>query len=348
MDLTAGWIAVARRLALVALISFATGCRPEHPPAAPESTVSEAADEQHATRDAFGTRVEIVIRDPDAPRGREAIEASFAEIERLDRLWSDASPASELAAITRNAGGNWQSVSTETLALLQQAGRVAAETDGAFDPTSRPLARAFGFAAGEAPRFPANDEISAARSRIDWRALAVDAGPPARARLARAEMELDLGRIRIGAALDRAAAVLRSRGVPAAMLRAGTEALVHGGTAARPWLIEIESARPEREIVARFDLQDGGVSTVAPETHEIDGERIRALLDPRTGRPASGVRSVSVVGPDAASAAAWSEALFVLGHDAHGALAKHPELQTIVILSIGLRVASPGLGVRFP
>lgn len=334
--------AAARFAALLALALPACG------PSGPEAGAGEAAaGEQVVSRLALGTLVSVVVRDPDTARGRAATERAFAEIERLEGLLSEWREQSEISRLNAGAGGPLQPVSADTRDLLVAARRLAEESGGAFDPTTLPLVRLWGFAGGE-PRVPSAPEIEAARRLVGWEAIELDASGT-KARLAAAGAAIGLGAIGKGFIADRVLAGLRRDGVPAAMVRASGDLAFYGGTADRPWPVGVEDPAHPGEILAELDLLGGGVSTSAPtwRRFEADGRVQHHILDPRTGSPARGARSVTVVAPDATRSDAFSTALFVLGSAAPEFVRAHPGIEAVILLEDGTRWASPGLAVRW-
>jgi thiamine biosynthesis lipoprotein len=135
-------------------------------------------------------------------------------------------------------------------------------------------------------------------------------------RFRRPGMELNLGSIGKGYALGKAATTLRSRGVERALLSAGGSSVLALGGGRAGWVIDLRSRRVS-ERLARLRLWDGALATSGggEQFVEVDGTRYGHVLDPRTGRPASGVVSVSVVAADPAVADALATAFLVGGID---------------------------------
>jgi thiamine biosynthesis lipoprotein len=317
--------------------------------AGPGARAPEPADEHRLSRIALGTLVEITVREADPAAARAALEWGFVEIARLEGLLSTWREDSELSALNR-AAGDWRPVSQETGAALDAALAVAAETDGAFEPTIRPLLRAWGFEGG-APRVPSDAELRALRGLVDFRRLERQGG---RARLAAPGMGVSLGGIGKGFIADAVLRGLRERGIPAALVAASGDLACYGGTGQRPWPIAVEDPDRPGEALARFDLREGGVSTSAPtwRAFESGGERYHHLLDPRSGRPARGTRSLTVVSSSATRADALSTALFVMGKERALAFARsHPDALLVALFDepdpMGGRFASAELGVRW-
>ena len=249
-----------------------------------------------------------------------ALPAAEAEIERLDRLWSAASPDSELAAA--NAGGGAPvPVSPETAALLADSLALSRETGGALSLTLRPLLQAWGFAGGEY-RVPSEAELAELLPLV--RDDAVQADEAAGTVSVPAGTELDLGAVGKGRAADRAAALLREAGVFSALLNLGGSTIRVLGTKpdGSPWRVAVRDPLDGDAYAGVVEITDGAVSTSGgyERYFEADGEAYWHILDPKTGLPArSGLLSATVLSADAFTGDALSTALFVLGPEAAAA-----------------------------
>jgi len=336
------------RLVVLALAGLLAACaRPAAPPAPEATTPTRQPPELRVSRLALGTLVEIVVRDPDPAHGRAAIEAGFAEIERLEGLLSEWRESSEISRLNRAAGDGWVALSPETADALRAAREIAEASGGAFDPTVLPLVRLWGFAGGT-PHVPDALELAAARARVGWRDLELDPAAP-RARLARPGMAVGLGGIGKGFIGDRVASKLRALGVPAAMVKASGDLSFYGGTPERPWPLAIEDPDHPGESLADLERLAGGVSTSAQTQRffEAGGRRYGHVIDPRSGLPADHARSVTVVADTATLSDGWSTALFVMGERAPDFLEHHPELLAVIVRSDGSRFVSAELPVRW-
>jgi thiamine biosynthesis lipoprotein len=141
--------------------------------------------------------------------------------------------------------------------------------------------------------------------------------------LPRKGMRAHLGGIGKGIAVDRAASILRSRGIHTFMIQFGGDLYVGGGRGDRPWRVGIRDPRgPADRIFAALDLMDSSFSTSGDCERFFlkDGRRYHHILDPRTGEPTRGCRSVTIVAETATLADALSTGVFVLGPDAGMAL----------------------------
>lgn len=309
----------------------------------PPTTAREAPAELRVSRVALGTLVEIVIRDPDDARARRAVEAGFTEIARLEGILSEWRDTSDVSRLDAAAAGTWVRLSPETASALREARRIAADTDGAFDPTVLPLVRLWGFAGGP-PRVPGPSEIERTLAHVGWRGLEVAPDAPL-ARLLHPGMAVGLGGIGKGFIADRVLGMLRRAGVPAAMVAAAGDLAFYGGSAGRPWPIGIEDPEHPGRVLFRLALRSGAVSTSAATYRffESGGRRFHHILDPRSGRPAEGARSVTVVADRATLTDAYATGIFVLGRRGPEFVERHPGLRAVIVLADGSRWVSPGL-----
>jgi thiamine biosynthesis lipoprotein len=274
-------------------------------------------------------RFEVTLDQANA-RDVEAARRALDEADRLEAILTVFRETSEVSHVNRTAGDDDVRVGPELFELLQVSERLYQETGGAFDVTSNPLSKCWGFLRreGRIPEAPLLDEARAAVG-MDKVALDVDRQT---VRFDRPGVELNFGSIGKGYAMDRMAALLRKGGVRHALLSAGSSSVVALGGRGDAWPIDLRPRRA-RAAVARVLLRDGAVgsSGAGEQFFEIDGRRYGHVLDPRTGWPASGVLGVSVVTADAAVADALSTALLVEGESlAQPYCAAHPD--TLVVL----------------
>jgi thiamine biosynthesis lipoprotein len=255
-------------------------------------------------------RFEVTLAHEDA-RHVEAARAALEEAERVEAVLTVFRETSEVAAVNRGAAEAPVRVGALLFELLERCRALFAATGGAFDPTSGPLTRCWGFLAREG-RLPTPAELAAAREAVGFDKVALD--PAERTvRFARKGMSLNFGAIGKGLALDRMARALRSRGVPRALVSAGgSSAIALGGGDGFP--VDLRSPRAPRPL-GRLSLGAAalGTSGAGVQFFEVDGRRYGHVIDPRSGWPAEGVLSASVAAPEAALADALSTALLVAG-----------------------------------
>lgn len=320
-------------------------------------------------RHAMATRFELLLHGADANTLRAAGEAALEEVTRLEAQLSLYRPGSEIAQVNARAAREPVRVSPEVFDLLQHATKLAAETDGAFDPTVAPLVRCWGFMEGPGRR-PAPEELAAARSRVGWEGLQLDAASRT-IRFARNGMMLDLGAIGKGFAVERAAEILREAGVASALVHGGTSSICAVGRSlgGEPWKIVVDVAaelkrrpppRPEADPgpdraeavlgappAFTVPLADESLSISAPtgREFELEGKRFGHVLDPRTGEPTKAALLAAVVATSATETDALSTALLVLGRGGAGCLGRmRTGLRTLLVWPEGGRQVSETSG----
>jgi thiamine biosynthesis lipoprotein len=280
-------------------------------------------------RHAMACRFEVTLGGEDAA----CIEAARQALDRVDAIEERLSifrETSTLAMINRSAAHVPVAVDDDLLALLRLCRRLHRDTGGAFDVTATPLSKCWGFLRRQG-RLPDAAEITAARACVGMDLVAIDDDRRTVA-FTRNGVALNLGAIGKGWALDRLVDGLRRDGVAHALLSAGHSSVLAIGSRGKGWPIALTSPRLTRPI-ARVHLRDGalGTSGAGEQFFEIDGHRFGHVIDPRTGWPATGVLSASVITADAANADALSTAFLVGGIDlARRYCASHPRVLAVM------------------
>jgi thiamine biosynthesis lipoprotein len=206
-------------------------------------------------------------------------------------------------------------VDAELFDFVAECLRYSRESGGAFDVTVGPLMKAWGFFRGEG-RLPGEGELEQARGRIGYQHVTLD---PVRrtVRFERPGMELDLGGIAKGYAVDRAVAVLRARDVKAALVSAGGSTVY--GLGAPPgraaWEVSVQDPVVASRTALTVRLRDRAlsVSGTYEKSFEVGGVTYSHVMDPRTGRPVPDVLGVAVLTRTGTAGDALDNALFVQG-----------------------------------
>ena len=277
-------------------------------------------------------RFEVVLPGEDA-RHVAAARAALDIAGRLEAQLSVFRETSELSGVNRCAADQPTEVSRPLFALLQRAARIHAETGGAFDITSTPLSRCWGFLHREG-RLPDSQAIADALTHVGMKLVTLDV-PSKTVRFQAPGVELNLGAIGKGYALDVMAKRLRRAGVQHALLSAGASSILAIGDDGAGWPVHIRPRLLDGARVARLRLRDAAIATsgAGEQFVVVDGQRYGHVLDPRTGWPASGVVSATVVTRDAALADALSTAILVEGPAlAEQYCERHPD--TLVLMTL--------------
>ncbi len=285
---------------LVLCLSACTGTKPR------------SYQKSKALLDTFVTITVVADTEEIADR---AIEAAFTRLERFGALINFFSPDSELAAINMNAGVTATRVSPETFDLIEKALFIAEKSGGAFDPTIGPVMRLWDFHEKTMPR---DAEIRKNLPLVNYRNVRTDRKETT-VFLTRKGMLLDLGGIAKGYAADLAVETLKNRGIRSGIAAVAGDVRTFGQRAdGKPWRIGIRNPRQRSEkdeIAATLPLSDKAISSAGDYERFFikDGKRYHHIMNPATGYPSEGTRSVSVVTGLGVIADGLDNAVFVLG-----------------------------------
>jgi FAD:protein FMN transferase len=260
----------------------------------------------------MGTECEVRLW-ADAPSlAGQSFDAAFRELARIDRIFSNYRPDSELALVNKEAGYSRVSVSGEMWRMLRFAARAWQETGGAIDVTVGPLVRAWGFHDRQ-PHVPTPEVMSRAGAQVGFAKVQMGSGRTVR--FEKTGMEVDFGGLAKGYAVKRAGATLRRLGVKAASINLGESSIYFYGTPPLelPWVAAIRD--PEQpENIARLAVlpQQGAISTSATyENCMLDATGRSHVFDCRSLLPVPGPRLATVLMQDALEAEVASKALLM-------------------------------------
>jgi thiamine biosynthesis lipoprotein len=285
---------------------------------------------------AMATQWEIILP-LSTPDATDAGQAAFALLDEIEARLTVYRPSSEVSRLNAAASFADVEVSAELFDLLTLASEVHAETHGAFDITAGALIKAWGFYKGPR-RVPADGELSTALARTGMQHVRLD-GERRSVRFATPGLEINLGAIGKGWALDRLTELLSARWkIGSALLHGGRSSVYGMGCPPgehRGWVVGLSHPeQPERRL-ARVRLRDRAMATSAATYQYLEhqGRKLGHVLDPRTGWSASGVACCSVLAPTSALADALSTAFFILGlAPAREFCQRHPEIGVLLLL----------------
>jgi thiamine biosynthesis lipoprotein len=265
--------------------------------------------------EAMATRFELLIWDDEEPaRLRAAGEEALGEIVRAEERLSRFRPTSEITWINSKAGGEPVRVSPAVFEIVTRSAEIARLTEGAFDPTVGPLLVAWGFRGGEAR--PEPETVDRARSLVGMEMVEIQRDARS-VRLPRPGMELDLGGIGKGAAVDEAIALLRESGVRTALLHGGTSSVHVIGESPEggPWRVGWHVPGEDGPRVVELVPGQPALAVSAPHgrTANAGEESWGHVIDPRSGEPTRAAQTALVSGPSSTLCDALSTALLVLG-----------------------------------
>ncbi|MEZ5420353.1 MAG: FAD:protein FMN transferase [Vicinamibacterales bacterium] len=261
----------------------------------------------------MGTSMTMEVSGADAATRGDAIEEAFAAIAEVDRLMSNYRADSELARVNREAAAAPIPVSAPLFSVLSAAREVSRRSGGAFDITVGPLMKLWGFFRKQ-PHVPTAGELDAVRPLVGDGQLILD-DDARTVRFARPGVELDLGGIAKGFAVELAGGVLRRRGLSGYVDAGGNQYFVGSPVGKTEWQVGIEDPVIRGALLGRLSLAGGAVSTSGGYHNyfEAGGRRYGHILDPRTLQPSNRSLSVTIVARDATIADALSKPVFLLG-----------------------------------
>jgi len=287
-----------------------------------------------ASRRAMATQFEVILPFG-SNRAQQAAEAALDRIDELEDQLTVFRDHSEVSRLNATAGDRPVEVEAGLFDLIEFSAHLTRQTQGAFDIATGALTKAWGFYKREG-RVPTPAERAAAMSRTGTRFIALDRERRT-VRYLRPGLEINLGGIGKGYALDRAAELLRGEwGIDSALLHGGRSSVLAVGTPPgqdRGWPVAIKHPWEDQRLGTLY-LTDAAVGTSAATFQHFDynGRKLGHLLDPRTGWPAEGVQQVSVVATTAAEADALSTAFFVLGVEPTIRFCKtRPEIGVVIL-----------------
>jgi len=284
----------------------------------------------------MGTRVEIQLWMDDEPQARQLIAAGMAEFERIEAGMSTYRASSGISAVNRDAATAPVVVSAELFELVRRSLELSVQTGGAFDITYDSVGYLYDFRAHERPT---EKTIANNLDAINYRHVLLDAGKST-IRFTRPGTRINLGGIAKGYSCEQVAALLRKAGVTNALVNAGGDTRLLGDRRGKPWVVGIRDPDDESKWVTRLALDDEAISTSGDYERffDEDGVRYHHILDPKSGKPVAGVRSVTIIGPDATLTDGLSTSVFVLGPERGLALIEATPGYAAVIIDAARKV----------
>jgi len=267
----------------------------------------------------------------------QAARDAFAALERVNSVMSAYLPDSDLARLNEAAAGQAVTLDPELFELLQLARRHTRRTKGAFDPTARRLFQHWKHL-HQTSRLPTETELADMRRHQGWDKVRLD--PAARtATKAEGLLQIDLGAVAKGYAVDKVIGVLQAAGMAGGLVEVGGEVRVFGVNPKREyWGLGIrhpfQPPLGHGAYCGKLRVNDRAVATSGNyfRFSDIAGKRYSHIVDPRTGWPVDMVPSVTVIAEDCTTADMWATALSVLGPKGLVKIEADPRLEAAMIV----------------
>ena len=259
----------------------------------------------------MGTRVFVKLWHENASKAQALLAESMAEFDRIEASMSTYRADSEISQINTRAADGWVPVGEELFSLIERAVAMSESTDGAFDITYDSVGQFYNFRKHQRPSM---DQVAESLSSIDYHHLQFNT-EAFTIHFSQPGVRINLGGIAKGYAVESVIRMLEEAGVKHALANAGGDTRVLGNRGEDPWIIGVRDPDDEMKFTARLALTDSAISTSGDYEQFFveDGTRYHHIISPSTGNPASAVRSVTIIGPDATMTDGLSTSVFVMG-----------------------------------
>lgn len=263
----------------------------------------------------MGSRFEIIAVAYDSLTAMQAINRGFDEISRLEQLISSWLPQSQTSKINDMAGQAPVNISEELYDLIYRSLKVSILTEGAFDISFAGLAPLWKFDGQEVHGFPDSARVAQVAQIANYKNVILNSEQKT-VFLSEPGMKIGFGSIGKGYAANQAMSVMKALGIKSGMVNAGGDLITWGKNKnSQPWSMGVADPNAKNQMFAWLSLQD--MALVTSGNYEkyfvYNNERYGHILDPRTGYPAKGLKSVSILCPDAELADALATAVYVMG-----------------------------------
>lgn len=269
------------------------------------------------SRRAMACQFDVLLHPGRPEQGPEAAVEALELIEWLEQLLSIYIATSDLSRLNARGQETWVDVSLPTLDLLKVGCEIYEQTQGCFDMTAARLSEVWGFSSRQG-RMPTDDQIEQALGQIGSKHVEIDHAAR-RVRFNRA-VAVNPGGIGKGYAIDQAVGILRDRGVEDFAIHGGKSSVSAFGKQLvnqkeLGWKIAVRHPEQSERILGTLVLKNRSLGTSGPANQffYFKGERYGHIIDPRTGWPARGALSVTILHPSAAWADALATGLYVMG-----------------------------------
>ncbi len=263
----------------------------------------------------MGNRFEFTVIAENEQEGTSAIDAAIEEVRRIEYLLTTFSDLSQTNLINKHAGLNPVKVDEEVISLIERSIRISEITDGAFDITYGSIdKRLWNFDMGMTA-LPDEATALASVGLIDYRNVILN-NKKSTVFLKNKGMRIGFGGIGKGYAADKAKLVLQNLGIKSGIVNAAGDLTTWGTQiTGHPWTVGIADPEQTNRPFSSLKISDMAIATSGSYEKyiTINGKRYSHTIDPKTGLPVSGVKSVSIICPSAELADALATPVVVMG-----------------------------------
>ncbi|MFQ5901462.1 MAG: FAD:protein FMN transferase [Thermodesulfobacteriota bacterium] len=280
----------------------------------------------------MGTDVEIIVSASDEAAVNAAIDTAVMEIKSIEGEMSEWGAGSTVSIINEKAGKGPVKVSDRLFNVISTAQKISDMSGGAFDISWAAMRGLWNFTNGK-EHIPLPDKVQERLKLVNYRDIILDKTGKT-IFLKREGMAMGLGGIAKGYAVDMAMQALVNHGFKNAIIKAGGDIRVQGTKEGRPWKVSIKHPRDKNKLLGRLSLSNISISTSGDYERFFikDGIRYHHIMDPKTGYPAQGCQSVTILAPDTMTSDLLSTTVFVLGPEVGMKLIKRlPGIEGIIV-----------------
>jgi FAD:protein FMN transferase len=265
----------------------------------------------------MGNRFEISVIAPNENWGNSKIELAIQEIKRIEKLLTTFSDESITCRINNNAGIKPVKVPEEVFSLIERCQMISKITQGAFDISYGSIDKKFWNFDTKMTSLPDKETAKKAVSLINYENIILDKDQNT-VFLKKAGMRIGFGAIGKGYAAEMAKKILIKEGVSSGIVNASGDLSAWGTQEnGEPWTIGIANPNHRNDIFSTFKLSDKAVATSGNYEKYviIDNKKYSHTIDPKTGYPVSGIKSVTIIAENAEIADALATPVTVMGID---------------------------------
>lgn len=297
------------------------------------------------TETIMGTQVSITVVAPAAEEGERAIDAAMAEIRRFDAMMSLYKDTSEITMVNLAAGKGPVKVSSEMIEVVEHAAKISELSGGVFDVTIGPLIVLWQMRLKEG-KVPSDEEIAGVRPLVNYRNIIVDR-KASTLFLKKKGMVMDLGGMK-GYITDRVADLMKQRGINNALIALAGDiwALGHREDG-NPWRVGVQHPREKDRTLTVLELNDKYVCTSGDYERFVirEKKRYHHIIDPRTGKPSTGVISVTLIGTQGAVIDPLTKVPFILGSEEGMKIVRKLGVEAIIVDDEGKVASTEGIKI---
>ncbi|MFP5080058.1 FAD:protein FMN transferase [Pedobacter sp. JCM 36344] len=263
----------------------------------------------------MGNRFEITAVSDDQVLAKTAISEAIDEVRRVEELLSTFKETSQVNEINRSAGIAHVKVNQEVIELITRSLKISTITQGAFDITYGSIDKSLWNFDVHMKALPEKETALKSVGLINYENVIIDR-QESTVMLKHKGMRIGFGGIGKGYAADRAKQVMMGRGIESGIVNAAGDLITWGlQPSGKPWTIGIADPNSKQRAFSALSISNMAIATSGnyEKYALIDGKRYSHTINPKTGLPVSGIKSVSIICPSAELADALATPIVIMG-----------------------------------